>query len=71
MDTPTTRPREAAPDWARPLRVLRLARRVGVSPWEALAWLEAVLADFEAHDAAYGDGAAHGPPDGLPWPSDD
>ena len=73
---PTTKPPEAdRADWARPLRVLRLARRVGVTPWEALGWLESVLRDFEAHGAALGDGgpyaAPEGAPDGLPWPPGD
>ena len=50
-------------DWRRPVRVVRLARRVGVTPWEALSWLEAVLEDFESQAAVRGDGG-----DGLPWP---
>lgn len=54
-------------DWQRPLRVLRLARHVGVTPWEALAWLEDVLADVETQSAWFGDGEAG---DGLPWPPD-
>lgn len=71
MDT-TTAPPEAADtapvsfDWRRPLRVARLARRVSVGPWEALAWLEAALADFEAQADAFGGAGG----DGLPWPPD-
>lgn len=59
-------PLEATPfDWRRPLRVVRLARRVGVTPWEALAWLESVLEDFEAQASLRGESG-----DGLPWPPD-
>ena len=64
-------------DWRRPLRVLRLARRVGVTPWEALAWLEETMADFESQasilgDSAIGDGATgRATGDGLPWPPDE
>lgn len=64
----TTKRREPPFDWGRPARVLRAARRLGVSPWEALAWLEAVLADVETQAAAYDVEAAY---DGLPWPPDD
>ena len=65
-----TKPRdELAPfDWGRPARVLRLARQVGVTPWEALSWLEAVLADFESQESLRGHGAAG---DGLPWSVDE
>ena len=58
-------------DWKRPFRVLRLARQVGISPWEALAWLESVLADFEAQSADFGDGSVYASGDGLPWPPDE
>ena len=66
-----TKPRDelASFDWRRPLRVARLARRVGVTPWEALSWLEAVLADFESQASlrgGLGDGG-----DGLPWLPDE
>lgn len=71
MDTPTTGRRDSPTDWRLPLRVVRAARRARVTPWEALAWLEAFLEDFEARDAAFGDGGAYGAADGLPWPPDD
>lgn len=61
----------AGPDWRRPLRVLRLARRVGVTPWEALAWLESVLADFETQASIFESKSVGGHSgDGLPWPSE-
>ena len=69
MDTTSTPPKRPAAglDWRLPLRVLRLARRVGVTPWEALAWLESVLADFAAQAELFDDMGG----DGLPWPPDD
>jgi|GEM_PF-6845889 len=66
MDSIRKPHRTVVPDWRLPLRVLRLARRVGVTPWEALAWLESVLSDFETQSAWY-----TGAGDGLPWPPDD
>ena len=62
--------REWRPSRWLPLRVLRLARRVGVTPWEALQWLEDVLEDFESQ-AAFNGAQGSFPDtsgDGLPWP---
>ena len=56
-------------DWRRPLRVMQLAKRIGVTPWEALSWLEAVLADFESQASLRGGSGDCG--DGLPWLPDD
>ena len=57
-------------DWRLPWRVLRLARRVGVTPWEALAWLESVLTDFDTQASVHDTACLHDSPglDGLPWP---
>ena len=68
MEGPRERTRRVSLDWRRPLRVLRLAQRLRLTPWEALGWLEVVLADFEAQANAFG-GCPGG--DGLPWPPDD
>ena len=63
MDTKPRDERATSPfDWQRPLRVIQLARRVGVTPWEALSWLEAVLADFESQERLWSDCG-----DSLPW----
>ena len=69
MDTTSTPPRRPAVGfgWRLPLRVLQLARRVELTPWEALAWLETALADLDAQAELF-DGVSG---NGLPWPPDD